>query len=206
MPLPRSGRPMAAVFCLVLGACGHMPLSTMYQLRNFDAATADPAVLRVAVRIPDTLEPRTRGVKLTVSHWRDGEVANKQTHDFVLQETATPAERAELAGHARPGTRTYAFRVDPADVARIRAIQAETREARRDGRGKSHGTFGVTADTCRVTDLAETPVLMTTFLKTDARAGYLVLLENVDLREVIPKDKTFDDVVPACAMPASPRR
>lgn len=205
MPISRSCRPMAAALCLILGGCGHMPLSTMYQLRNFDAATVDPQALRVAVRIPETLEPQPRGVKLKVSLWRGDEGATKEVHDFVLQETATPADRAELAGHARPGTRTHVFRVDPDDVARIRAIQSETRAARQAAPGRSHGTFGVSADTCRIADLAEAPVMMTTFLKTDARGGYLVLLENVDLRGVVPKDKTFDDVVPACET-SPPRR
>ena len=52
-----------------------MPVSTMWALRNFDASTADPASLRAAIRIPESLEPRPGGVTLEVGWWRDGDEA-----------------------------------------------------------------------------------------------------------------------------------
>lgn len=183
---------------LVLTACGHMPLSTMVQLRNFDAATADPDVLRVAVQIPETLEPRPKGVKLNIALWRAGGEAARREHHFVLAETADAAELARLASYRRPGTRIHVYRVDAADVVRIRAIQAEAAEARRVGRAKLHGSFGVSADACRRGVLADGAVMMTTYLKTETRGEYLTLLRDVDLRGLVSESKPFDAIVPEC--------
>ncbi len=40
---------------------------------------------------------------------------------FALKETTAPEDVAPLAGEKKAGTRIYAFRVDPADYAAIRA-------------------------------------------------------------------------------------
>jgi hypothetical protein len=197
---------IAGIACLLLTACGHMPISTMYHLRNFDAATVDPAVLRVAVRIPETLEPQPHGVKLTVAHWRAGAESQKREHRFVLAETTDPADLGPLAAEARPGMRIHAFRVDQADLPAIRAAQAEAAEARRSGGGKGHGTLSVSADACHRGGLDDGPTMMTTFMRTEARGAWLTLLEDVDLRGAIPKGKTFADTVPDCEALTRTRR
>ena len=94
---------LLAPLALALSGCGHMPVSTMWALRGFDAATADPASLRAAIRIPESLEPRPGGVTLEVGWWRDGDEANKRDAKFVLQEIDRRdgiAGRREKAGHA----------------------------------------------------------------------------------------------------------
>ncbi len=65
-----SGLALAAA---MLAACSHVPVSTMWALRNFDAASVDPAALRAAVRLPETFEPQKGGVTLKIGWWRDGE-------------------------------------------------------------------------------------------------------------------------------------
>ena len=62
-----------ALAAAMLAACSHVPVSTMWALRNFDAASVDPAVLRAAVRLPETFEPQKGGVTLKIGWWRDGE-------------------------------------------------------------------------------------------------------------------------------------
>ncbi|MGA2637822.1 hypothetical protein [Methylocella sp.] len=140
-----------------------MPVSTMWALRNFDASTADPASLRAAIRIPESLEPRPGGVTLEVGWWRDGDEA-KHDAKFVLQEST--AETGSLAGERKPGTRIYAYRVNPADFAAIRAMQAEVLTEKKKAGAATHGVFGIGADACREADLASGPLYITTFLKT----------------------------------------
>ena len=179
-----------------LAGCGHMPVSTMWALRSFDATTVDPAQLRAAIRIPDTLEPQPGGVTLNIGWRRDG--GEPHEAKFILKETTEAADLAPLAGEKRPGTRIHAFRVDSADIPKIKALQAQAIEEKARGGGKSHGSFGVGAEACRRGELADGPVLMTTFLRTQAGDPYLTVLKNVDLRTLVTKEKNFDALVPMC--------
>jgi hypothetical protein len=185
----------ASVLALPLSACGHVPVSTLWALRNFDAATIDPALLRAAIRVPDTLEPAPGGVKLEIGWWRNGEEDKKHIVKFALQETNSPADTTPLAVERRPGTRVHVYRVDPADIAAIRAVQAQAREAKAGG---AHGSFGVGADACRRSEPGQGPVLMTTWLRVDARRQYLPVVENLDLRTAVTKEKNFEELVPPC--------
>ena len=181
-----------------LAACGHLPVSTMWALRNFDAGNVEPALLRAAIRIPDSLEPQPGGVKLEAGWWRDGREDDKHTAKFVLQETTAPADVAPLAGERRPGTRLIVFRVNPADIPKIHALQAEARAEKLKSPGKTQGTLGIGADACRRGDLPDGPLLMTTFLRTDATRGYLTLLKDVDLRSAVTAEKSIDELAPTC--------
>lgn len=187
---------LLSLFCAALAGCGHMPVSTMWALRGFDATTVDPAQLRAAIRIPDTLEPQPSGVTLNIGWRREG--GEPHEAKFILKETTEPADLAPLAGEKRPGTRIRAFRVDPADIPKIKALQAQAIEEKARGGGKSHGSFGVGAEACRRGELAEGPLPMTTFLRFEGQGPYLTVLKNVDLRSLVTKEKSFDALVPAC--------
>lgn len=188
---------LPAFLAFALAACSHMPVSTMWALRNLDAQSLEPALLRAAIRIPDRLQLQPGGVKLEVGWRREGrEGENKLS--FVLRETTAPADTASLAPERKPGARIYAYRVDPADIPRIRTLQAEAREEKQKNPGRTHGTLGISADACRTGDLPDGPLLMTTFLRTDAERGYLVLLKDIDLRSAVTRDKSIDQLVPPC--------
>ncbi|MGJ0513575.1 hypothetical protein [Methylocystis sp.] len=190
-----SGLALAAA---MLSACSHVPVSTMWALRNFDAASVDPAVLRAAVRLPETFEPQKGGVTLKIGWWRDGEAKSKHEMIFALKETTAPEDVAPLAGETRPGTRIHAYRVDPADYAAIRARQKEFLEEKARDPGKTHGSFGVGADACRRGDFPEGPLLTTTYLRTQSSGPYLTVLKNLDMREAATKEKPLDALVPPC--------
>ncbi len=190
-----SGLALAAA---TLAACSHVPVSTMWALRSFDAASVDPAALRAAVRLPESFEPQKRGVTLKIGWWRDGEEKSKHEMTLALKEMTAPEDVAPLAGEKKAGTRIFAFRVDPADYAAIRARQKEFLEEKARDPGKTHGSFGVGADACRRGDFPEGPLLTTTYLRTQPSGPYLTVLKNLDMREAATKEKPLDQLVPPC--------
>lgn len=191
-------RQSGVAFAAALAACSHMPVSTMWALRNFDASSVDPAALRAAVRLPETFEPQKGGVTLKIGWWRDGEESAKREMTFALKETTAPEDVAPLAGEKKAGTHIYAYRVDPADYAAIRVRQKEFLEEKARNPGKTHGSFGVGAEACRRGDFPEGPLLTTTYLRTQPAGAYLTVLKNLDMREAATKEKPLDKLVPLC--------
>ncbi len=190
-----SGLALAAA---TLAACSHVPVSTIWALRSFDAASVDPAALRAAVRLPETFEPQKGGVTLKIGWWRDGEEKSKHEMTLALKETIAPEDVAPLAGEKTAGTRIYAFRVDPADYVAIRARQKEFHEEKARDPGRTHGSFGVGAEACRRGDFPTSPLLTTTYLRTEPSGPYLTVLKNLDMREAATKEKPLEALVPAC--------
>ena len=192
---------LAAGLSLLLSGCGHVPLTTMAKLRNFDIATADPSQLRVAIRAPDWLEPREAGAAILFKLKQGDEAAREER--FALEPAEEPAETAQLAGHRLPGERIRAWRIAAAEVARARAFQEEGRAARLARPGRTQFTVATALDGCRRGALREGPILTTTLLRTDAAAPYLPLLVDVDLRKVTREaGKDLDAELPACGKSA----
>jgi len=188
----------ALALAAALSACSHVPVSTLWALRNFDAASVDPAALRAAVRLPESFEPQRGGVTLKIGWWRNGEENAKREMTFALKETTSPEDVAPLAGEKKAGTHIYAYRVDPADFAAIRARQKEFLEEKVRNPGKTHGSFGVGAEACRRGDFPEGPLLTTTYLRTQPTGAYLTVLKNLDMREAATTEKPLDKLVPPC--------
>jgi len=170
----------------------------MWAMRNFDAATVDPASLRAAITLPQALEPQPGGVTLTVGWWRDGEEGARHEAKFVLKETSAPQDVAPLHDEKRAGTRLFVYRVDPADFPEIRARQKQFLEEKARSPAKTHGSFGVGAEACRRGELPQGPLLTTSFLRTEPEGAYLTLLKNVDLRSAVTDEKPLDVLVPSC--------
>lgn len=191
-------RALLALMALSLAGCTHMPVSTFWALRNFDAATVDPATLRAAIRLPEALEPQPGGVTLTVGWWQDAEEGVKHEAKFVLKESTAPQDVAPLSEEKRPGTRLYVYRVDPADYAEILSRQKQFTEEKTRSPGGTHGSFGVGAEACRRGEFPDGPLLTTSYLRTVPSGAYLTLLKNVDLRSAVTTEKPLDALIPPC--------
>lgn len=188
-----------AGLCVLLAGCGHVPLSSMWALRKLDPVTADPALMRAAVRMPASLEPRPGGVVLQIEWHRPGGPEGAHFGEFVLEETTAAADTAQLAGERKPGTAVRVFRMRPDDVSLVRAMQAESAIARRETHDLSRGSLKVKADACRRADIPPGPILTTTWLRLDAGPDYIPVLVNVDLRDEVGKTgKSIDEYAPPC--------
>jgi hypothetical protein len=186
---------------VLASGCGHMPVTTMVRMRNFDFATFNPAALRVAVRVPDALRVRKDGARLSVQIEHEG--SEPSTSLFTLQELKGPADHAALKSYEVIGTRMFVFTASAADAARIRSLQAEGRAYREAHPGKSRKsrlTINISADSCRTGPLPSGPLLTTTYVHPDPETGFLVFLRDVDLRKQVEEiGGSIEALVPECA-------
>src|SRR5262249_32166048 len=113
----RPKRLVAGALALILSACGHVPVTSIYKLWKADFATTDPALLRAAVRIPAALKPLPEGVKLDIKTWTEGDPDKHEEH-LVLKEVTAEPDLAPLRSEQRAGFTVHVFRIDPADLPR----------------------------------------------------------------------------------------
>lgn len=167
---------------VLLSACGHMPVTSMVKLARTDFATVDPAELRVAVKLPQTVRPRRDGVRLRVTVKTGSGPA--QVEEFVLRDLNDAGELMALRAEVEPGTAIYAFRLDPNDLARVQAFRAAALQRQASG-ARSSLTLGVGAEACRVAAVEDGPIYLTTYLKTAPTRDYIPLMRDVDLRAAV---------------------
>ncbi len=175
--------------CASVAVMSSVPLSTMSRLSSLTLAEIDPGELRVAVRLPDGLEPRPLGVRVTI------EVAGKERavpgpHVLVLVPAAEPADSAPLESYRRTGTRLWIYRLSTEDAARLKRLMAA-------GDGGTGASIAAGVEACWRRPLGASPLPTTTLLRT-GRTGYFVLADDLDLRRVV-SDADFADRVPACS-------
>jgi len=171
--------------CASMTVMSHVPLATMSRLSTMTISDVEPAELRVAARLPETLEPQRQGVKVRIR-------ASPTWEEFVLEAASEDRDLEPLASYARQGTRLWAFRLTAADVARLQRI---TNGAGRDGASRSL-EIAAGVDACHRGLLSGDALPTTTFLRTN-RTGYFVLTEDLDLR-TIASERDLATNVPAC--------
>uniref|UniRef100_Q07HC1 Uncharacterized protein n=1 Tax=Rhodopseudomonas palustris (strain BisA53) TaxID=316055 RepID=Q07HC1_RHOP5 len=192
-PLPQYlGGGLAALALALMPGCTSMPVTSMAKLARTDFTTIDPSALRVAVKAPQSVKPRRGGVKLKLAVTLEGA---KQQHEFVLGDLADPAELLSLRAEVSRGTAIHAFRLEPADVARVIAMRDEMLAAKQRG-AKGSLTIGVSADGCRVGPLSD-KVLLTTYLRTESDGEFFALARDVDLRNAL-SGEALDAKLPPC--------
>jgi hypothetical protein len=163
-----------------LGGCGTVPLSSIQALSRIDIATTDPAVLRVAVRLPDAVKPRAGGVAMDAVTIISG--AADEITTFPLVEAHDPADVAGLPPDLAPGVATYAYRLSADDLERFDALRQSVLRRHAQGERVSLG-FGIaTREFCRVGLLPPGPLPASTYLLTSETERYIVLTDGVDLR------------------------
>jgi hypothetical protein len=187
---------VAGILTLALSACGHVPVTSIYRLRNADFATADPALLRAAVRIPAALVPLPAGVNLDIKSWTEGGSDSREEH-FVLRELTAETDLAALRSEQRAGFAIHVFRIDPADLPRIRELQATRRQLDPKTPRQRRGSLGISAEACRAGAVPDGPLLFTTYILLDPRDGYVPLTVDVDLRAIV-QNKDLDSKFSPC--------
>ena len=178
---------------LLLAACGHVPLMSMVTLSRVDFATTDPALLRAAIKLPQVIEPRLNGATLRVAvKLTDG---RDMAQDFKLSETTDERDVLPLHAELNPGTRVFAYRIDPGELERLKVFR---RTALAEKQGQRAGLeISIKPEACRGGALPPGPLLMTTYIKTSETNRYVTLARDVDLRTLAP-GRDAAAAIPAC--------
>jgi hypothetical protein len=178
-----------AFACLGLGACGHMPVTSLVKLARIDFETSDVAQLRAAVKLPVALRPRSVVLRIAVTVGRSG----AETRDFALRELPEPGELArESGGEAR----VHAYRIDDPDLARLSAFRSELIARKSAGRGGAI-SISVLPQACKSGELPDGPLYFTTYLRTAETVDYVTLARDVDLRTLVAGRSLIDEI-PRC--------
>jgi len=183
------------VSACVLASCSHVPVTSLLKLSQIDFVTTDPALMRAAVKLPRQLRPRPDGMRLhLVVKMNNG---SEEAQDFALREVSDAADLLALRDELSSGSALFAYRIDPDDLARLKAFRA-TMLAKKNTGVKGSLTISVRPETCRTETLGEGPVLFSTYLRTSETGSYVPLTRDVDLRSL---DATRDiaALIPPCA-------
>jgi len=172
-----------------------MPVTSLLKLSKVDFATTDPQALRAAVAVPDSLLPQRVVLRLT---GRIGKGPDRH-EEFQLEEDADPALPGSLAD-AKAGVRIAAYRLTPADAARLSAFRTSLFRQKAISGGVGELEMTIHPEACLVSPPAEGPVRATTYIKTSETGAYVALARDIDLRTVDPER----DLI-ATAPPCPPR-
>jgi hypothetical protein len=165
--------------------CTHMPVTSMVRLARVDFANTDPGELRAAVKLPRAVLPRPQGVALRIGVKLAS--GHEEFADFQLREVSDPADVLALRRELDRDTHVFAYRLEPAEVARLAAFRAALTQKQAASRGKGGAlTIAVRPDACRTADLGGRPVYLTTYLRTAETNGYVPLRRDVDVRTLAP--------------------
>jgi hypothetical protein len=181
---------------LGLGGCFATPVTSIPRLMRLDLATMDMNEVRAGLRLPAMLRVRPGDAVMTIKTRVEGAAVSEER--FVLAEATEERERSGLAGEAQRGFALSVWRVAPADVPRMAALQERLRASRASG-PRIRGSLEVTVSGgCATGAVTPGPVLMSSFLKPARGETYITLLDGLDLRQHIPL-ADWDQKIPRCA-------
>ena len=167
--------------CAVLASCATIPVTSIYKLRNFDLATTDVSKLRVAVQLPQSIRIKPAGVTMVVAARLENGSLNQQ-EAFVLEEVDILTGSAEQQPKPEKWTQVAAYRLKSADTDRITAFREKIAQLKQRHGDEVKGSISIGIDSCARTLIADGPVLITTWIKSEETVEYVVLNRNLDLR------------------------
>ncbi len=172
--------------CALLASCATIPATSIYKLRNFDIATTDVSRLRIAVQIPQSIRITPAGVNMTIAaRLQDGSVNESET--FVLSELDAHGASGEQRPQPAKWTQVAAYRLKPADIDRISAFRDRIADLKQRHGDQVKGSISIGVDSCARTLIPDGPVHITTWIKSEETAEYVVLNHNLDLRREAEK-------------------
>jgi hypothetical protein len=168
----------------ILTGCATIPVSSLYKLRNFDAQTTDPAMLRVAVQVPRYIAIKPQGARLALSvKKRDGSL--RQSQEFVLEEVSRGSDRGLQLPEAAKFADVTAYRLRLADIGRLRAFRERIKVLKKRHGSAVEGQLSIGVEGCARTALPAGEVPVTTWLRSQETQDYVVLTRNLDLRKMM---------------------
>lgn len=181
----------------ILVGCGHVPVTTMYKLRNFDPLTIDPAAIKIAVSLPGS-------VQLTKDNFRIVLGGSSKMHENSILESFSLVEIANYAGSRNaglppaPGLHYQIFAIARLDIERFNATRTTVRQWRMSDKAGTTGTFNVDITGCIDGILFPGPLLAATWLKPGLDENFVRLTSNIDLRKINDQRVLVEDIDRDC--------
>ena len=176
---------------LLLSACGYTQPSTVAGLAALSPLEVDPAGLAVALQLPAGLAVPKDGAKLTVGATR-GDTGETRKLTLTLQARPGAAEGIPaVAGEA-----VTVYRLTDADVARLRALQAEVagwQAETPDAKGR--GELGLGLAACTTGGKLPADARGAAYVQMRPDGGFLPLVPDAALRDVLGP-ALFDAIAP----------
>lgn len=188
----------------LLAACGSIPVSSLWKLRNLQLETLDPAALRAAVVHGPALRLQGQSLVLSVTVSRKvrkpgGTLATETLAEKLpLQELRTTAERSALQDHERPGAVVKVWRIDPAALPRLQALRATAlgwKQSQGDA-GQRELALGLELAGCHTGPLNQQVV--STLLRFSEPGEYIPIVQQIRLDETMPPAE-LQQRFPPCA-------
>lgn len=176
---------VAAAVVFLVTACSHVPLTTMVKLSDFDVLKTAPETLRIAVKYPDSIRIPEDGarMRLTLQEKASGKMLLAES--LAFERVDTPAEKAELAGELETGRRIEIYRLPPAKIPAFAGFQSRLAAMSEAERAAVNGSMDISVDGCLATAKKPASIVVSTYLKAPELGGYVPLLRNADLREMM---------------------
>jgi len=184
------------ILALLLSGCGYGVPSTLKEMAALDPLQADPAAIEVALGTPAGLAVQKGGARMTVDVSRSDR-REKFSQTYVLQ--ARPGAAPEIA--ADPDSTVTVYRLAPADVARLRALQAEAAGWQSETPSpKGSASIGLGVDACKTGAGPNPDARSSAYIRMAADGAFLPLIRPVPLRSVI--GQAVFDAIPPCDGPS----
>ena len=190
---------LVAVLCV--GACSHVPVSSLPQLATLDLETADLTVLRAAVRAPKEIAPVPGGAFVVMSYWRQGEEARKTVVQATLEVETDPKALAALKDEERAGMRITVFRLTDEGRRKLEAARSAALALKSDELAKGRrasGSLAVSAEGCVRGALPAGPLLLSTYLRLKPGGNFVTLIQDIDLRGLLAQAGSDESAMKPC--------
>ena len=109
---------------LLLAGCAHVPLGTMWAMRDFSPRTlaaADPAAVRVAMQTPDALALEPGGHRLVMDLQTEGDVVPPFHVDVALEVETSLRDSGPLEG--RTGAHWHVLKLEASGIDAVRTLR-----------------------------------------------------------------------------------
>ncbi|NHK27022.1 hypothetical protein FF098_003775 [Parvularcula flava] len=168
-----------ALSLFALSACTSMPLSTMWQMRNADPLSMDPAEIRVAARVPEhyNIAPGQATMSLSVERDRTKE---RVAEEFTLAQTDI-IDSPRLEKEQKDGHRILTFWIAEKDRGRVRQFQNTAKRWKTETPGEVRGEMSLTVQPCLEEGKPLGQVRVSSYIQMQSDADFMVLTKDLDL-------------------------
>jgi hypothetical protein len=196
-------RSVRFALCLLLlaclAACTHVPLTSLWKLRQFSFESFDPSALRLAVRLPRAYAVPREGLRVDAKVTREGQPDSAE--QFALHESTDERDARGLPAIDSPEARWVVLRFPASEVERLRAFRERLMALKRDGGAKGKGGMhiGVAPKLCRTGAPVRDDSIVAGAILWAPDKGYVPLLRETALDDLL---RDMDESRPLASLPS----